>query len=242
MTQGVFIVATDRDIGKTLIATGIGKMLKNRGVGVAMMKPISVGSRYSMDAKFFTRELELSDPLEDISPYCFENMVVPSLASEYEHKDIDDRKILAVVRGFQAQKRFVICESQGGVMTPYRKGFYNKDLVKLLGLPVIVVTRAAYGTVNHTLLTLRVLKAEGIHVDGIVINEFGKFGNGLAETTNPQVISDFSEGVPVLAVVDWKSHYQENFSSLIPDLEKQLKLARYCDTVASKFKSQVSMA
>lgn len=242
MTQGVFIVATDRDIGKTLLATGIGRLLQKRGVDVAMTKPISVGSRVSVDAKFYARHLNLHDSPEEMSPYCFEEMIVPVLAAQTEVREIDDRKIISTVRAFQAQKRFVICESQGGAMTPYRKGFFTKDLIKTLQMPVIVVTRAAYGTINHTLLTLRVLKQEGIYVDGIIINEFGKFGNGLAETTNPQVIADFSEGVPVLAVVDWKSQYQENFEALLPDLEKQQKLARYCDAVASKFKSALKVA
>jgi dethiobiotin synthetase len=234
LANGVFITATDRDIGKTLIATGIGLMLQKRNVSVTAFKPVYNGGLVSQDAKFFVQHLNLTDSVDDISPYCFENNVVPVIASRMEKRDIDVRKIQTIFARFQQERKFVIAETVGGVMTPLRNNLLNKDLIKLLGLPVIVVTRAAFGTINHTLMTLKVLKQEGIRVDGIIINEFNKFGNGLAETTNPEVIAEFSEGIPILAVVDWKSAYHENFAKLAADLEQQPKLVQFVNAISQR--------
>lgn len=47
-------------------------------------------------------------------------------------------------------------------MKPIRRNFFISDLIKRWRLPVIIVARPGIGTVNHTLLTRRFLKAEGI--------------------------------------------------------------------------------
>ncbi len=44
------------------------------------------------------------------------------------------------------------------------------DLARDLDLPLIVVARAALGTINHTLLTLEAAVARGLSVAGVVIS------------------------------------------------------------------------
>ena len=47
------------------------------------------------------------------------------------------------------------------------------DLARELGLPLLVVARAALGTINHTLLTLEAAVARGLPVAGVVISHAG---------------------------------------------------------------------
>jgi dethiobiotin synthetase len=44
------------------------------------------------------------------------------------------------------------------------------DLARELGLPLLVVTRASLGTINHTLLTLEAAERRGLAVAGVVIS------------------------------------------------------------------------
>ena len=45
------------------------------------------------------------------------------------------------------------------------------DLMQRLGMPVVLVARAGLGTINHTLLSLRILRDNGLEVVGVVFNE-----------------------------------------------------------------------
>jgi dethiobiotin synthetase len=55
-------------------------------------------------------------------------------------------------------------------MSPVSAEFTNLDLVKLLRLPVILVSRTYLGSINHTMLTHEVLHRHDVHVGGIVFN------------------------------------------------------------------------
>ncbi len=84
------------------------------------------------------------------------------------------------------------------MLTPIRRNFFISDLVKRWRLPVIVVAHLGIGTVNHTLLTWRFLKAEGIPVAGVILNDLeGK--QDASTRTNPGVLSRYLD-VPLLGV------------------------------------------
>ena len=44
------------------------------------------------------------------------------------------------------------------------------DLAAELGLPVLLVARAALGTINHTLLSLEAIEARGLPLAGVAIS------------------------------------------------------------------------
>jgi dethiobiotin synthetase len=82
----------------------------------------------------------------------------------------------------------MIIEGVGGVMVPLDDRHTVLDLMASLGMPAVVVARAALGTINHTLLTLQALRTKGIRIAGVVINGYPAESPGIAEETNPQVI------------------------------------------------------
>jgi dethiobiotin synthetase len=84
------------------------------------------------------------------------------------------------------------------VLKPIRRNFFISDLIKRWRLPVIIVARLGIGTVNHTLLTWRFLKAEGMPVAGVILNDLqGK--QDASTRTNPGILSRYLE-VPLLGV------------------------------------------
>jgi dethiobiotin synthetase len=55
-------------------------------------------------------------------------------------------------------------------MVPLAGGLLVADLVRQLGLPLLVVCRPGLGTINHTLLTVHAARTMGIPLAGFIIN------------------------------------------------------------------------
>jgi dethiobiotin synthetase len=64
----------------------------------------------------------------------------------------------------------LVVELAGGVMVPLSDTATNLDLIRYLNLPVVVVSRHYLGSINHTLLTLEVLKSRDVPIYGVVFN------------------------------------------------------------------------
>jgi dethiobiotin synthetase len=56
------------------------------------------------------------------------------------------------------------------------------------------------GTINHTLLTARILRETGAKIAGVVINQYPAEMPGVAEETNPRAIERWGK-VPVSCLV-----------------------------------------
>lgn len=66
--------------------------------------------------------------------------------------------------------RPLIIEGAGGLMVPLNDRQVLLDLIKRLDLPVIVISQNYLGSINHTLLTIDVLKQHQVKIEGILFN------------------------------------------------------------------------
>jgi dethiobiotin synthetase len=57
-------------------------------------------------------------------------------------------------------------------MTPILKDYYITNLIKEMNIPALIVTRSKIGTVNHTIMTVKMCEKYKIPVKGIIINNF----------------------------------------------------------------------
>jgi len=64
----------------------------------------------------------------------------------------------------------LIIEGAGGLMVPLNDSFLIIDLIKQLKANVILVSQNYLGSINHTLLSIAILKQYGIPVAGIIFN------------------------------------------------------------------------
>ena len=71
-------------------------------------------------------------------------------------------------RGLAAGEN-LIAEGAGGALVPINETQLMTDLMRHLELPVVVVSRTALGTINHTLLSLAALRAARLDVRGVVM-------------------------------------------------------------------------
>ena len=136
------------------------------------MKPIEtgVGQAGPLDALALRAAAGDVDPLDDVCPQRFALPAAPTVAAAAEGRRVE---LWAVRRAFErlsARHDCVIVEGAGGLLVPVAEQQCMADLARDLDLPLIVVARAALGTINHTLLTLEAAVARGLSVAGVVIS------------------------------------------------------------------------
>jgi len=177
MKAGVFITGTDTDVGKTLVTAALAACLMRRGLSVGVMKPIETGCRTSgasgSDAARLYAAAGITEPVEAISPYRFADPLAPLDAARRAGRTIDLRRIARAYRALASRYALLLVEGAGGVMVPITPKADTRDVIVQLGLPAVVVVRAALGSVNHTLLTLDALRHRKIPVLGVFLNRSG---------------------------------------------------------------------
>ena len=89
-----------------------------------------------------------------------------NFAAKINGKNIDLSKI---IQSIPNEKKLLV-EGAGGVLVPLNEKFVMIDLIEALEIPVIIVARSGLGTINHTLLTLEVLRERDIKILGVILN------------------------------------------------------------------------
>ncbi len=109
-------------------------------------------------------------------------------------------------------------------MVPICNDYFMLDLLKNMNLPSIIVARSSRRTINHSLLTARVMAAAGLTPLGFILNGYGRFGEGFAESLNADTLGELAPEIPVLATLEWRPSYRENFQLFVRELGRQQAL------------------
>ena len=219
MASGLFLVGTDRDVGKTMVGVGIVGLLRERGINATLMTPIATGGSVESAANLL-RQIGIEEPKRLLSPITFETLASPYVASQVEHLSIQLDRVWSAYRELQSEGKFVVVEG-GGLMVPITRHYMVVDLLKDFNLPPIIVGKTARGTLNHCMLTLRMMLVMGIQPLGFILNGFGQFGEGFAESLNPDVLEELVPPYKVLATLEWRPEYPENIHAFIRALKQQ---------------------
>jgi len=175
--KSIFITGTDTDVGKTYITAGLGVVLQKMGVDVGVMKPFAAGSAQkkgykSEDIEILSRAAQVYDPENLVNPQFF-----PISASPYTAwKRLKTKpKIPTILSSFKKLSKLhdmILVEGMGGIMTPILKDYYITNLIKEMKIPTVIVARSKVGTVNHTIMTVKMCEKYKILIKGIIINNF----------------------------------------------------------------------
>jgi dethiobiotin synthase len=94
--------------------------------------------------------------------------VSPHLAARLNGSLIDIESLLAIATSASATSAWIV-EGAGGLLVPVNERDLMVDLVRALGLPVVIVCRSGLGTINHTLLTIEALAHRSLPSVGVVL-------------------------------------------------------------------------
>jgi dethiobiotin synthetase len=172
---GLFVTGTDTGVGKTLVACALIRGLRARGIDAVGMKAVEtgVGPEGPRDALALRAAADHLVALDDVCPLRFALPAAPTVAALAEGRAVEVWAIRRAHQRLAARHECVITEGAGGLLVPLAEGQCMADLARELELPLLVVARAALGTINHTLLTLEAAVARGLAVAGVVISHAG---------------------------------------------------------------------
>ncbi|HEY7115331.1 MAG TPA: dethiobiotin synthase [Tepidisphaeraceae bacterium] len=203
---GLFITATDTEVGKTVIAGAIAAHFLRQNLRVAVSKPVATGCVWrreglvSEDAEFLASCADARFPLDLICPQRYKEPLAPAVAADRAKQPLDWDAIDRSLRLMTRESDVIVVEGVGGVLVPLDNQHTVLDLARWLNLPAVVVARPGLGTINHTLLTVETLRRAGVSVAGVVINRYPAESASIAEESNPRIIERYGK-VPILAIV-----------------------------------------
>lgn len=207
--QGVFVTGTDTGVGKTHVAAGILAAFRAAGRNVAPMKAVQTGCHLRKGAlvapdlmtSLKTAGLRVdATEMKDMAPYCFKPACSPHLAARLAGTRISLSRIDQAYRRLIRSYDGVIVEGAGGILVPLNTKETMLDLMVRLQLPILLVARAGLGTINQTLLSLRILNEAKLTVLGVVLNQATPGRWGQIENDNRRTIERLGN-VKVLACI-----------------------------------------
>jgi dethiobiotin synthase len=165
VSRTYFISGTDTNVGKTIVSAVLATKLEayyfkpiQCGLNKMNLKDSEVVKSLSSKAKILNELYFLKKPLSTF------------VAAKQEKKKIDVNKILQFVKNLKTKK--LVIEGAGGLNVPINSNYLMSDLCQKLNTPLILVSRTKLGTINHTLMSLEVIKKKKINLLGIIF--FGR--------------------------------------------------------------------
>lgn len=176
---GVFVVGTDTNVGKTVVASCIARALARTGKRVGVYKPAASGCQrvgralVSDDAVALWEAAGRPAELKAVCPQRFTAPLAPHLAARQERREIDTKLLRRGIDYWRRRSDIVVVEGAGGLMSPIGDEEYIADLAADFGFPLIVVVPNRIGAINSTLLTLIAAAArpQPLPVAGLVLND-----------------------------------------------------------------------
>jgi len=194
----LIVTGTGTDVGKTVVTAALAACAPG---GVAVVKPAQTGvepgepgdlaevTRLSgVEAVFeFAR---YPDPLSPDRAARTSGLPALTLAETV-------RRVVEL----DAHNGLVLVEGAGGLLVPFDVGGWTLvDLARDLHAPLLVVTQAGLGTINHTALTVQAISTARLDLAGIVIGSWPD-EPGLAERCNAVDLAAMAPGGELAGVL-----------------------------------------
>lgn len=188
--QRYFITGISTEVGKTVASAIITEALE-----ADYWKPVQAGELDNCDTKKVERLVSNSKSTFYPNAFALETPMSPHAAA-----DID--KVVITLDKIKAPKteNNLVIEGAGGLLVPLNDTDTILDLIEPKD-KVVVVSRHYLGSINHTLLTVNLLKAKGFEVAILF--------SGEAHPTTESIIAKMT-GAPIIGRIDEESYFDQN--------------------------------
>ena len=159
--NGYFVTGTDTNVGKTVLSA-----LLVAALDAVYWKPVQTGAIEGTDRESVRRLAEAPAERLPLERFRFNPPVSPHLASREAGVQIklEDFELPQA----PANRKWIV-EGAGGVLVPLNERDLMLDLMRRIGFPIIIASRTALGTINHTLLTLAALREARLPICGVAL-------------------------------------------------------------------------
>jgi len=207
MTRGIFITGTSTGVGKTVVTTGLLRLLAGQGIRAAGLKPVASGAKSvgpqralrNTDALELQAAASLKLRYEDVNPWVFEPAIAPHIAAREAGRPIRLQEMIDWYQRVTTGADVALVEGAGGWRVPLHPDGFLSDLPEALQLDVILVVGLTLGCLNHARLTVEAITRSGrCRLTGWVANAIDPGFERRAE--NVATLADLL-GAPPLAEV-----------------------------------------
>ena len=160
MKHQYIIAGIGTEIGKTLISSILTETLQ-----ADYWKPIQSGALDFTDTDTVRSLISNEKTVFHPETYRLNEPMSPHAAAAIDGIEIELSKFQ-----LPQTENHLIVELAGGIMVPLNDRETNLDLIKKLNIPVILISKNYLGSINHTLLSVEILKMNNIEVKGLIFN------------------------------------------------------------------------
>jgi dethiobiotin synthetase len=210
--RGLFVIGTDTGVGKTVVSAALLAAMAAEGEPVRAHKPVvtgldeqpegGAGGAWPADHEVLAAAAGMAP--DDVAPLRFGPAVSPALAGTLAGERVEPARLLAAARAAReaaGEGGTLIVEGVGGLLSPLADDFTVCDLAAALALPILIAARPGLGTINHTLLTIRVARAAGLHVRAVVLTPWPRRPSVLERSNRETIASMGAVEVAILGPV-----------------------------------------
>lgn len=176
----IFITGIGTDVGKTVVSAILVERMK-----ADYWKPVQSGDLENTDTQKVRNLVS-----NDISVFHPEAYKLSRPFSPHKSAAIDGIEIDISAITLPPTSNQLVIEGAGGLMVPLNQTHHVIDLIRFFEAEVILVVKHYLGSINHSLLSIEMLKNKNIPVKGIIFN-------GQSDSYSEQAILDYSK-LPVL--------------------------------------------
>lgn len=157
----IFVTGIGTEIGKTFCSAIIVEALK-----ADYWKPVQAGELDQLDSDFVRNAISNNQTKIHPEQYLLTEPMSPHAAAK-----IDGIRLLVENFKVPATENDLVIEGAGGLMVPLNHdGDMLVDLIPKVADEVILISKNYLGSINHTLLSIELLKQRNIPIKGIIFN------------------------------------------------------------------------
>ena len=200
-----FITGIGTEVGKTITSAVITQALK-----ADYWKPVQAGELNHSDRMKVENLIDNNRSKFHPEAYRLNQPMSPHAAAERDGIKID----IASIKMPHTDNHLVI-EGAGGLLVPLNDNDTILNLIEILNCEVILVSRHYLGSINHTLMSIELLKQRNIRIKGILFN-------GKENKDTESIITKMSE-IEVLGRIDELENLNKSvINSIAQDLKNIL--------------------
>lgn len=156
----LFVAGIGTDVGKTVISAVLVEALK-----ADYFKPIQCGSLEDSDTMWVRKLVENTQSTIHEEAYRLNGFMSPHAAAKEDGVKLEVNSI-----DLPDTENTIIIEGAGGLMVPLNDREMVVDLIPHFDAETVLVSQNYLGSINHTILSVELLKARGIKIAGIIFN------------------------------------------------------------------------
>jgi dethiobiotin synthetase len=198
----LFITGIGTDVGKTIVSSIIVEALE-----ADYWKPIQAGDLDNSDTNKVEKYVSNTTTKFHKNAYALQTPASPHYAAEIDGITID----LNVIKEPKTKNHLVV-EGAGGIFVPLNSMDCVIDIIQP-DYKVIVVSRHYLGSINHTLMTIEILKSRKLNVAGIIFS-------GDENKATESIILEKTK-VPMIGRIDNEPYFDQNVIKYYADLFRE---------------------